>query len=170
MTDNELRQRLEQGHVAAFGWALACCRGNRDDAEDVLHDSYLAVLNGGARFDAQSSFQTWLFGVIRLKAASARRRAWLRNLILEKKNGALRHDPVQLPDSEAEAQSRSQHLRSLVNTLSDRQRQVLHLVFYQAMTVESAAHVMGVSVGAARTHYARGKEKLGRMLNGVKEL
>ena len=166
MTNNELCEQLERGHVAAFGWALACCKGNRHEAEDALHDSYLAVLNGNARFDAQSSFQTFLFGVIRLTAASARRRAWLRGLILERKNGALKHDPVPLPDANIEAHSRSERLRKVLDGLAERQRQVLHLVFYQDLTIEQASVVMGVSVGSARTHYERGKKKVGKLLGG----
>jgi RNA polymerase sigma-70 factor (ECF subfamily) len=48
-----------------------------------------------------------------------------------------------------------------------RQQDVLHLVFYQGLTVEEAAHVMAVSVGAARTHYARGKARLAELLGGA---
>jgi RNA polymerase sigma-70 factor (ECF subfamily) len=170
MTDSELREQLERGHVAAFGWALACCKGDKHEAEDVLHDSYLSVLNGRARFDARSSFQTWLFGVIRLTAASSRRRAWLRSLLLQKQNGAVPAGSTALPDADIELRSRNDRLRQLLNRLADRQRQILHLVFYQEMTIEEASRVMGISIGSARTHYARGKERLATLLEQRKEL
>ncbi len=51
--------------------------------------------------------------------------------------------------------------------LSERQREALHLTFYQGMTVEEAAEVMSVSVGSARTHYERGKARLRSLLNGA---
>ena len=56
-------------------------------------------------------------------------------------------------------------LRRCLDRLPARQRQVLHLVFYQDLTVEQAGEVMGISVGSARTHYHRGKLRLRRELD-----
>jgi RNA polymerase sigma-70 factor (ECF subfamily) len=53
--------------------------------------------------------------------------------------------------------------------LSERQREVLHLVFYHDMRIEDAAQVMGISVGAARTHYERGKKMLAARMKPLME-
>ncbi|MGZ3502550.1 MAG: RNA polymerase sigma factor [Gemmatimonadaceae bacterium] len=102
MDDVELKRELERAHADCFGWAMACCRRDRDDAEEVLQTVYLTVLDGRAR--------------------------------------------------------------------AARQREVLQLVFYHDLTVDEAATVMGVSVGSARTHYARGKARLATLLGNSKEL
>src|SRR5690348_14969461 len=78
----ELERELRAHHAASFGWALSCCRDDPHPAEDVLHETYLRVLDGRARFRGESSFRTWLFGVIRQVASGARRRAALRRLLL----------------------------------------------------------------------------------------
>jgi RNA polymerase sigma factor (sigma-70 family) len=177
MDDVELRVQLEGVHADCFGWAMSCCGRDRDDAEEVLQTVYLTVLDGRARYDGRSTFRTWLFGVIRRTAASERRKTWLRGLLLEReagreKRGAgiLAPDPFAAPDAEVEHESRRDGLRHALGQLAKRQREVLQLVFYHDLTVDEAAAVMHVSVGSARTHYARGKAKLAVMLGDAKEL
>jgi RNA polymerase sigma-70 factor (ECF subfamily) len=160
---------------------MACCGRDRDDAEEVLQTVYLTVLDGRARYDGRSSFRTWLFGVIRLTAASERRKAWLRGLLLEREAereagkgkreaGILAPDSFAAPDAEVERESRRDGLRHALGQLAKRQREVLQLVFYHDLTVDEAATVMGVSVGSARTHYARGKARLATLLGNSREL
>ena len=177
MDDVELKRELERAHADCFGWAMACCRRDRDDAEEVLQTVYLTVLDGRARYDGRSSFRTWLFGVIRLTAAAERRKAWLRGLLLEREAGGERREAgifapssFAAPDSEAEVESRREALVHSLGRLAARQREVLQLVFYHDLSVDEAATVMGVSVGSARTHYARGKARLATLLGNSEEL
>ncbi len=170
MDDVELRLQLERVHADCFGWAMACCGRDRDDAEEVLQTVYLSVLDGRARYDARSSFRTWLFGVIRRTAASERRRAWLRGVLLTREAGSVEPEALELPDVKIEREAGRDGLRHALTQLAARQREVLQLVFYHDLTVEEAAAVMRVSVGSARTHYARGKARLAVMLGDGKEL
>ena len=180
MDDVELKRELERAHADCFGWAMACCRRDRDDAEEVLQTVYLTVLDGRARYDGRSSFRTWIFGVIRLTAASERRKAWLRGLLVERgereagggrrEAGIFAPSSFAAPDSEAEIDSRREALVHSLGRLAARQREVLQLVFYHELTVDEAATVMGVSVGSARTHYARGKARLAALLGNSREL
>jgi RNA polymerase sigma-70 factor (ECF subfamily) len=161
MHQSDLQGELERLHAASFGWALWCCGHRRDKAEDVLQTTYLKVLDGTARFEGRSSLRTWLFGVIRRTAAEQERRQWIRRQLFERwQLGEVAPAPAADAEVEVcEAESRRNLLRA-VTELPKRQREVLHLVFYQDLTVEEASRVMNVSLGTARTHFDRGKRRL----------
>jgi RNA polymerase sigma-70 factor (ECF subfamily) len=63
-------------------------------------------------------------------------------------------------DARFEAHERGALLSKALGALSERQRELLHLVFYEEMSIAEAATVLGVSVGTARQHYERGKANL----------
>jgi RNA polymerase sigma-70 factor (ECF subfamily) len=166
ITRAELEAELERHHADCFGWALSCCDWDRNEAEDVLQTSYLKVLDGRAAFGGRSSLRTWLFGVIRRTASEHRRARALRRLwtpLTALLDEAL---PDPAPDA-ASALGRSESSERLVRALAAlpaRQREVLHLVFYEGLTIAEAAEVIGISVGSARTHYERGKGRLRALL------
>jgi RNA polymerase sigma-70 factor (ECF subfamily) len=162
----DLDAELRRHHVASFGWASSCCDGAAADAEDVLHDAYVRILSGRARFHGRSSFRTWLFGVIRRTAQEARRAQRRRNTLWGRSEGALAEQTESSHDHLERAQEAGMLIDALQH-LSERQRQVLHLVFYQDLTIEEAAAVMGVTVGSARTHYQRGKDRLRSRLEQI---
>lgn len=161
----QTRARLEADlaalHAASFGWALACCRRDRAAAEDVLQQAYWKVLSGRATHDGRSTFRTWFFGVIRLTALEHAKRggvlAWFRRRAspeeLEEVPASSRPDPAVTSET---ARSVSEALASL----PARQREVIHLTFYEGLTIAEAAEILRVSLGTARTHYERGKASM----------
>lgn len=171
MEIEDLRAQLEQHHSSSFGWAMGCCRRDASEAEDVLHNVYVKVLEGKARFNGDSSFKTWLFAVIRKTASDQRRRNLLRGIIVMRaaeRSVSLPHP--ERPDESAyrgEVQTIFQHA---LRRLSGRQREALELVFYHELSIEEASAVMGVSLGSARTHYERGKKRLRELLEESEEL
>ena len=170
MDESELRMQLEQFHPVSFGWALSCCSRNPMEAEDILQTTYWKILTGRARFDGRAAFKTWLFAVIRNTAAAERRRGWLRQLWQTGYRQEHAHDHQPAGQGAAlDTTERHAAFRQVLARLPRRQQEVLHLVFYQELTVENAAGVMGVSVGSARTHYERGKQRLRVLLQPAED-
>lgn len=126
----------------------------------MLQTVYLKVIEGRAKFAGRSTFKTWLFAVIRTTAADRRRFDGLRRLGLVKRAALDAPAPALQPDVAADERARRERILAALKTLSQRQREVLELVFYQDLTVEEAAEVMGVGVGSARVHYDRGKKAI----------
>ena len=150
---------LEALHPASFAWALSCCGRRAEDAEEVLQTVYLKIIEGKARFDGRSTLKTWLFSVIRRTAASHFR--WRRIFV----ESAAADSALAAPASRRRhTDDVAEQIAKALAQISTRQREVLELVFFHDMTIEDAARAMGVSLGSARTHYHRGKQRLGRLL------
>ena len=158
----ELKAELETLHGASFGWALNCCRRDRTEAEEVLQMVYLKILEGKARFRGEASLKTWLFAVIRKTAIGEHRKNILRKLRWSDSSEAATTlvSPLAQPGAAFEKSETQALFQTAMKSLPRRQREALHLVFYQDLSLNEAAEVMGISIGSARQHYDRGKKRL----------
>lgn len=163
MTLDEMKEAIGELHAASFAWALSCCGHNRALAEDVLHATYVKVLSGAAQFEERSSLKTWLFAVIRNTAREHQRKS-SRRLRLLAGWFEQRSDEDEIAQATQPEQVEAEYVRDRVQQaleqLSERQREVLELVFYQEMTIEEASNALEMKLGTARTHYARGKKQM----------
>lgn len=158
----DLHRLLASHHEASFAWALACARRSRPDAEDVLHLTYEKILSGAARFEGASSFKTWIFGVIwRTAREHARRSIFGRWGALLTGQEVSHDEPI---DQTLARATDAQVVLAALRTVSPRQQEILHLVFYEDLTIEEAANVLRVSIGTARVHYERGKKSMAEKL------
>jgi RNA polymerase sigma-70 factor (ECF subfamily) len=162
MEKSALKAELERLHQASFGWALNCCHHNRAEAEEVVQTVYLKILQGKAVYRGESKLQTWLFAVIRKTAISEQRKRVLRTLIL---SSTTRDETCSRPEIEFERSDMQRRFQQALTRLPSRQRETLHLVFYQDLSLSEAAQVMNISIGSARSHYERGKKRLREELN-----
>src|SRR5882724_8188143 len=157
----ELKAELEVLHSASFGWAMNCCRRDRAEAEEVLQTVYLMILEGKACFRGEASLKTWLFAVIRKTAIGEHRKNILRKLRWSDSSEQARLvSSLEQPGAAFEKSETLALSQEALKSLPRRQREALHLVFYQDLSLNEAAAVMGISIGSARQHYDRGKKRL----------
>lgn len=163
MEISELKAELEKLHPASFGWALNCCGHNRAEAEEVLQMVYLKILQGKASYRGECKLQTWLFAVIRKTAITEHRKHLLRTL--KSIAGTKTQTGDLQPDAELARSELQRRFQKAMARLPARQRETMHLVFYQDLTLSEAAEVMKISIGTARRHYERGKKQLREALD-----
>lgn len=143
---------LKTLHDEGYRWARQCCGYREEMSKEVMQEVYLKILNKKAQYKEQSSLKTWFFSVIRYTAMDQ----------LKKQRN---DEPIYgLEIAEENVESNDRELQILLGQLPGQQRKVLLLVFYHDLTLEEAAEVMQVSIGTVRTHYDRGKKKMGELL------
>lgn len=155
-------------HDGLYRFAMALARRDREEADEIVQQTYLAVIEGRADLLRADNPRAFLFGVARRVASGRRRRFSLWGRIGKALFAEQALAAPGRPADEAVAFSQSAaRLRTELAALPERQLEVVSLVFEHGLTVEEAAAVMGIGVGSARTHYHRAKERLRRMLEDL---
>jgi RNA polymerase sigma-70 factor (ECF subfamily) len=143
----------------AIGVALRVV-GDREEAEDVVHDAFVAVWRKIDRFDAdRGSLRAWLMTVVRNRAID-RIRARRPGMDLEDadERSLLRTGPN--PTWEAALrQTSATEVRSAMAALPEEQRRAVELAYFEGYTYREVADLTGVPPGTAngRLRLALGK-------------
>jgi len=172
-TDERLIARIAQGdklamqalyarhNVRVFRFILRLMR-NQTAAEDVLSEVFLDVWRQAGRFQARSEVTTWMLSIARFKALSALRRRVDAQLDDEAQEAA--PDDADDPETSLVVKDRGAVLRECMAGLSPEHREVLDLAYYQELSVEEAARVLGIPEGTVKTRMFHARKKLAELV------
>ena len=126
-------------------------------ADDLAQETFVQAYRGLARYRGDSSFPTWLLGIAHNHFRNARRR--------ERKNAAW-EEQSSTESSPAATRGVELHhdLTAALGQLSPEEQSALHLSYHQGLSHGEIASVLGWPLGTVKTHLARSKEKLRRLL------
>ncbi len=147
-----------------FGIALRILR-QREEAEDVLQETFVAVWDRAASFDpARGSVMTWLITVLRHRAIDRRRR----RAHLEDRTGS-EADLLALTATATDDTDRAAALAALQKCLAeleDRPRRAVLLAYAYGYTHEELAKRLTTPIGTVKSWVRRSLERLKRCLDG----
>ena len=131
--------------------------GSMEEAEDVVQDSLVRLLENAAGWTPDARIGTWLYRVCYNRAIDSlrRRRAFVEESVLEAvPDGAERAD-VALVRSET-----TLTVRAAIERLPSRQRTAVLLFHIQGLSQRDAAEVMSVSEAAFESMLSRARRQL----------
>ena len=183
--DDELVTRLRSGDEDAF---VALVRrhqsgllrlaesvvSSRSVAEEVVQDTWLAVVRGVDRFEGRSSVKTWLFHILLNRARTAAGREHRTVTVRDDDDverfdgaGAWAQPSVPWPDQiddQLVASALARRVRSVLPTLPDAQRQVLVLRDIEGLASADVSALLGVTDGHQRVLLHRARARVRRHL------
>lgn len=148
-----------------FGICYRIC-GERQAAEDVLHDVYLTIWKrAGAYEPARSSPITWLATIARNRAIDWRRAQTVRRSTpIEDAPPLL--DPAPLASETMLHDEDSRLLHGCLNGLEQRQREAIRTAFFEGVTYAELAERQGIPLGTMKSWVRRGLARLKECLEG----
>ncbi|WP_344706221.1 sigma-70 family RNA polymerase sigma factor [Sphingomonas swuensis] len=148
-------------HPLLFRYASKLC-GNRDQAEDLVQETFARALRFDERFEPGTNLLAWLFVVCRNIFLSDRRRA---------RHQSPWHDSVaeQLLITQPHQQQHVELLEvaALLERLPTYQREALVSIVLEGATYEELAKSTGRSLGTIKTWVHRARVTLSKAVEGT---
>ena len=158
---NDFRVLVERHEQPVFRFALGML-GNREEAQDVTQDAFLAAYANLSGYDAsRGAFSTWLFTIARNRCINGLRRH--RPTALQKPDaiqGRVIADPVH-------RQELSQQLDQALAALPIEQRSAFVLAEIEELPYAEIARIEQTTLGTVKSRIHRAKQRLQLVLEPV---
>lgn len=132
------------------------------EAADVVHEAMLDVWRQAGRFSNRSTVKSWMFAIARNKAID-RNRKGARAIVAEVDTQI----PDETPGAQAilEAFQDAERVRHCIEHLSDIQKSVIHLAFYEDFSYSEIAKIEDCPTGTVKTRIMAAKKSLLKCLS-----
>jgi RNA polymerase sigma-70 factor, ECF subfamily len=175
--DRLLVERLLRGDTEAYGGLVSRHMRrafsiayrlveHREDAEDIVQDSFLRALERIGTLDPTRPFRPWFLRIVVNQALNARRARSVR---------ATEQIPVDLasaavsPAHAAENALLGEQLRTALESLPERQRTIVQLADLEELNSSEIAEILDISAGTVRWHLSQARQALREVLEPLKE-
>lgn len=181
MEDLELVTALRRGDETAFVQLVNQLRpamlhlaaslvGSDQLAEEVVQDTWVAVVQGLTRFELRSSLRTWIFSILFNRVRSAAHREWRH--VQEDARLPVASFFSSFPMDPASSLLEGEAMRALshaIAALPPTQKAVLQLREIEGWTSEEVQKLLRVSPGNQRVILHRARTRLRRALHMAQE-
>jgi RNA polymerase sigma-70 factor, ECF subfamily len=163
--DHEAFTELCRRHAQVARHKILAIVRHREDAEDALQETMLSAYANLGEFRQSSKFSTWITAIgINAALTVIRKRKSRRELDLEPNSPekAAWDFPDQAPDPESHVAKKQilLLLRTELQTLPPRTREVMTSCYDQDYSQQEAADALGISIAAFKSRLLRGRRSL----------
>jgi RNA polymerase sigma-70 factor, ECF subfamily len=154
-----------------YAYVFHRLHGNRQDAEDVWHETWLAAMRALPGFRGDSRLFTWLCGIARHKVADLYRRRGATEITFSDISPASLEDILsgQLPEDALQRSADLALMIEAVETLPDDYRQALIARYAEGLPVDRVALVLRKSYKATESLLSRARAALRQALQELDE-
>ena len=161
MTGKELEQIYNEAYKAVYWTAMALMK-NEADAEDIVQDTFVALIESYDSIKDKSKVTAWLKKTAANKCLNRIKLSRTDNMDDEFFEGVEAVPEDFLPDSIVESEDARKIVMNIINnSLSDDIRRTLILFYFDEMSIKEIAVLLGVPEGTVsrRLNFARNKIK-----------
>lgn len=151
---------VDQHKNKAFNLAFRIC-GNHEEAEELAQDSFLKAYRALSSFKMKSSFATWFYRIVYNTAISHVRLKRKGVLSLEDfPADATDFIGTNTNEEEAEKEYRNSLVNFALQKITEEERGLISLYYYEEMSTDEIADVTGISKSNIKVKLFRARQKM----------
>ena len=155
--ETAFRALYERYHIPLYRFVAGLLR-DPAMAEDVTSEALWDVWRGAEKFAGRSRVRTWMFTIARNKAISALRKR--RESALDDTFAERIADDADTPETSSQKASVAENLQDCVLQLGDKHREIVHLVYYQEMSIKEVAAILEIPENTVKTRMFHARKQL----------
>ncbi|HIR98336.1 MAG TPA: sigma-70 family RNA polymerase sigma factor [Candidatus Merdisoma faecalis] len=144
-----LEELIEAYQKSLYAAAFNICR-NTDDANDVVQDTFIQYYTTKKQFQDEEHLKAWLLRVAINRAKDISRSFW-------KKNRLSIEDYADAVPFESREET---GLFEAVMRLPEKYREVIHLYYYEDLSIKETARILRITEGSVKMRLSRGRSFL----------
>jgi RNA polymerase sigma-70 factor, ECF subfamily len=174
-SDLEVMTAMAQGQVNALGilydryarlvYSIAYkILENSEEAEDITQDVFLTLWRRNTYDPKRGSLSSFLTTMTRSRAIDKIRSKGARLRVVQKLQGIVRSEASPSLLDQASVGERSELIRAALSQLSESERQVLEIAYYEGLSQSEIAQRLAIPLGTVKTRSRQGLLKLRQTL------
>jgi RNA polymerase sigma-70 factor, ECF subfamily len=149
---------VERHYDALLGYLYRMMSGDRALAEDLVQETFLRVLSAVGQYQHPRPFKPWLYAIATNLARNHYKRADTRRTLEANEDDEIGAGDA--PEAVFLEHDEVQAVIAALATLSDEQREVIVLYYYQSLEGGEIAAALGIPLGTVRSRLAAGVRRL----------
>ena len=132
---------------------------NRTDADDIFQEVFIRLVKGSPEFESDEHMKAWLIRVTVNCSKTMWLSSWKKRMVFWEDK-----DLNRIPAEEAPAGNEA--LEEALDSLPVKMRRVIHLFYYEEMSVDEIAEVLSEKPSTIRSQLTRARKLLKKKLTG----
>jgi RNA polymerase sigma-70 factor, ECF subfamily len=138
--------------------------GNRDEAEDLVQETYVKALKGFSSFTLGTNFRAWMYRILRNTFLTSRTGLKVTVSLDDEENSV--PDPVASDDPESLlfARADQEEIRRALEQLPVAHREIILLCDVEEMSYKEIAELAGIPIGTVMSRLSRARRIMRSLL------
>lgn len=139
---------------------------NEEDAEDLVQDTYLKVMQNTDRFSEETNLKAWVYTIMRNTFINGYRRKQRSKVVMDNsEDNILVTNAVSASNDDADLNLYVSEISDAISLMKDSQRDVFEL-FVDGFKYQEIADMLQISIGTVKSRIFFARQKLMNYLTG----